>query len=549
LRQRRIDASTLLLGVFLVAGAALYYAAGRGLSFYFDEWSFILQRQSNTAHAFLAPHNGHLSVIPVAIYKALWSTVGLRHYGPYRLVDIVLHLACVALLYVYARRRLGSALGLVVAVWLLLLGRAWQDLIWPFQIGYLGSLAAGMGMLLVLERRTRGGDIAASLLLGASLACSGIGVAFVVGALVLVTFQRPHASRYVALAVPLALYLAWYSHYGQNQARSSNLSAVPGYVYDSLAGSIGALSGLGLQPGRLIAGLALVAGGVWVYRRRPTRRWVVPASVLLTFWVLTAFSRAQYHEPAASRYLYPGGLLLLAVLADLLAGVRLRRVVLGLVAVGVVCALVSNLFALRDGAAGLRATDASVDAALGALEVEGMYAPPTLQPDPLRAPQITAKTYLRAVRVLGSPAVPPSLLGAQSPAARRVADMVLFAAVRSRMLGRGALRVGKTAPKIDGFGSGTVTKRAGCIRFVPVPGPAGPPAIDVVVSPGGLAVRTAGRVVLYFRRLSDAYGPEVAATRFGPVGLRPPSDRLAAPWRVRVVPKRPASVCSGEPAQ
>src|SRR5262245_56489806 len=93
----RVEASTLALGGFLVLGAALYYVAGRGLSFFFDEWTFILQRQPNSADAFLAGHNGHLSLVPVLVYKALWSTVGLRHYGPYRLVDVALHLVCVSL--------------------------------------------------------------------------------------------------------------------------------------------------------------------------------------------------------------------------------------------------------------------------------------------------------------------------------------------------------------------------------------------------------------------------------------------------------------------
>src|SRR5712672_1780128 len=119
LTRGRIRPATAILTVLLLIGAVLYYVAGRGLSFYFDEWTFILQRQQNNASAFLAPHNGHLSVAPVLVYKALWMTVGLRHYGPYRLVEIALHLTCVVLLYVWVRRRVGEVVALVAAASLL----------------------------------------------------------------------------------------------------------------------------------------------------------------------------------------------------------------------------------------------------------------------------------------------------------------------------------------------------------------------------------------------------------------------------------------------
>ncbi len=66
--------------------------AGRHLTFFYDEWAFILTRRGGGLGTYLDPHNGHLALFPVIVYKVLFATVGLRHYTPYRVVEIALHL-------------------------------------------------------------------------------------------------------------------------------------------------------------------------------------------------------------------------------------------------------------------------------------------------------------------------------------------------------------------------------------------------------------------------------------------------------------------------
>ena len=50
------------------------------------------------------------------------------------------HCAFCALVYVYARRRIGPLAALLPTVVLLTLGPAWQIFLWPFQIAWLISL-------------------------------------------------------------------------------------------------------------------------------------------------------------------------------------------------------------------------------------------------------------------------------------------------------------------------------------------------------------------------------------------------------------------------
>ena len=72
----------------------------------------------------------------------------MDHYWPYRAVVVALHLVCVALIYVYAERRVGGWLAFAAALLILFLGPAWQVIVWPFEMAWVASLAAGLGALL-----------------------------------------------------------------------------------------------------------------------------------------------------------------------------------------------------------------------------------------------------------------------------------------------------------------------------------------------------------------------------------------------------------------
>jgi len=128
------------------------------------------------ARAFLTPHNEHLVLFPVGVYKALFATVGLTEHWVYRLTVVGAHLVCVALVFVLARRRVGDGLALAASVLILFLGSAYENLLWPFQVGLVASVAAGLGTLLMLDRRDTRGDISACLLLTLSLASGSVGV-------------------------------------------------------------------------------------------------------------------------------------------------------------------------------------------------------------------------------------------------------------------------------------------------------------------------------------------------------------------------------------
>jgi len=68
--------------------ALLLVLLGTRLTFFSDDWYFLLQRPGLSAHAgidvVLAPHNSNLVAVDVVIYKALVGAFGLRSQLPFR---------------------------------------------------------------------------------------------------------------------------------------------------------------------------------------------------------------------------------------------------------------------------------------------------------------------------------------------------------------------------------------------------------------------------------------------------------------------------------
>jgi hypothetical protein len=511
-----IGAATCAIGVSAALAAGLLYFVGRGTTFFYDEWDLILGRRANDAGAFLAPHGGHLYVVTIAVYKALLSVFGMRHYGPYRLTLVAVHLLCAFLVFVYVRRRAGPWFAVIPAVCLLSLGSAWQDLLWPFQIGFLVSIAGGLGALLAVERRDRLGDLTAAALLLLAVASSGVGIAFTASTLIAIVLAGPLRRGWV-IVVPAVMYAAWYLHYGTSEASRANLSHLPDYVFRSFAASLGAIAGSGPQARTIIGVGVLITIAVLLVARRPISA-LTPVVGGLMYWSLAALTRAQYGEPDANRYLYVGAVFIFLTAAELLSSAEIPPWVQLGVAVCAAFAVAANIHILRNNAMELRRHDHYVKAELAAVELERLNVPFDLRPDPRLAPQIKAGSYLAAVSRFGSPAEPLVEILHDQPLIRAAFDRVLFAS---------AVRRGRP---IDANGR-CVQARAGRDRV----------HRDVHVRGGTLlTVHGRRRVTLSFRRVADTY----ITPPHPPASLRFARDVLDLPWRLHFVSPATFRLCA-----
>lgn len=551
------------LVVLLGVASLMIYLAGRGSTFFRDDWNFLLLRRGHSIDTILRPHNGHPVPLHVLAYKGLQETVGLKSYLPYQALSLTLHAAVGALLFVFARRRVGALAALAVTAVFVVPGAGSDEVLWPFQIGFLGSLAAGIGALLALERRDARGDLIASGLLLIALASSGLGVAMAVAAFVeIVLGPEPRRRLVRVLALPVGLYGIWHLVYGGEvptelipatelaveQPFGENLVDAPRYVFNSAGTALAATVGLeaGYAPPLALAAAAILV--IRLTRGGPVspRLWALIA-LPLVYWSLLALARGQFNDFAAPRYVYPGVLFILLVLVESARGIRLSNRGLALGAVATAAIVTGNAGILRDQGQGFQDKARDLLPRLAALELARDHVSPSFKPhpDPLgTAPDVVAGPYFAAVDDFGSPAPTATELSRRSEAERAVADATLVQALEIRPL-PGA-RAGRRAPppQIITAQGGAAQTDGGCVVLRPSAGRA---TVELRVSTRALAYRTrpGAPVELRARRLADGFGAPFATVPGGQSGvLRFPPDRLRRPWSLQMAASQQVAACA-----
>jgi hypothetical protein len=545
-----------LVAVLVVSGGLTLFLT-RSMTFYQDTWAFLLERRDPSLDAVLLPHNEHIVVFPVLIEQALLRIFGMSNAGPEYVLETIGLLGSAALLFVYIRRRVGDWLALFAVTLLLFLGPAWEVLLWPFEIGFVGSVFFGLAALLAIEREDRRGDLAACLFLILSAGFSSLGIAFLVGGAVAVALgpRELRLRRAYVVAVPVSLFGAWYlgwGHRAESHISLQNALDAPGYVAESIVTDVA--SALGLNPDPTTGALGrgpnhelglnpvwgtLIAVGLIVFLavrrirdggRLSARVWPV-AAIALTTWFLTALNYFPGREPTNSRYQYAGVAFVLMLAASLFDGARPKRLVVSVAGAVTALALVPHLIVLGTGANFLdeqstltRADTAALDIARHtvdpafqlSLEVAGT---PTL-------PNVFAGPYLTVTEEYGSPAYTPAELRSAPEEGRFQADVVLSRALPISL---------SSDPAGHHDDSGCTTLPAGRKREVALaPGT----TTRIEVSPGPAAT-------IQLRRFAKGEFP--VKTEPEPGGsateLTIPPDTIALPWQLLVKAGQQVRIC------
>jgi hypothetical protein len=307
-----------------LATCAAILVLTHGFTFYFDEWDFILSAPDWTLTSYLQAHNEHPVILARLIYAALLSTVGLRSYLPYMAILLALHATNVVLLFEVVRRRAGDLAGIAAAGLVLVLGAGWENLLWAFQITFVGSVACGLGMLLMLQApRGRRRMMAAAALLTGSLMFSGIGLFFGVAAVVQLALT-PGRRRDLLWLSPVAVALgAWYLAYGHSgtaptpQSGATDIAQLPLYVLWGLGSGAAGVIGMSGSVALPMLALATAAVALTWYRQRPDPFALGVAAALVSFYAVTGASRIQlgYEQSGSGRYVYEGAILWILLLA------------------------------------------------------------------------------------------------------------------------------------------------------------------------------------------------------------------------------------------
>ncbi len=451
--------------VVVAAAFPIYLIRGSDQWFFLDEWDFLAARRTTNLHDLFTPHNEHWSTIPIIVYRVLWHIVGLRTYVPYQLLIIALHLVAAILLWrVMRRARVQPFIAAAAAAAFVLLGSGREDIVWAFQIGFVGALVCGLAHLLLadhdgpFDRRD-----ALGLAFGvAGLMCSGVAVTMtiVVGVAVLVRRGWRPAAFHVA---PLgAAYIVWWLIWGRDAYSKSSHSIGP-ILRFVVIGVLHAFAEIGQIPGIGIAlALLLVLGLVLTSSQSPVaelrRRYAAPGALLvggLVFFVIGGIGRAGIAEfgpdsARAGRYVDIFAALALpaiAVAAD--AVTRRWRMALPALVVLLLVGTPGNIAAIRPhGIDRLTLGSPSLVEAL-AYSPYAARVPRSSRPLGVAGPEVTVGWLLdgaKSGRIPKPPAMTPTQQAAtalrlalgQNAIARRAADCTRIGKPVDRVLRRGA---------------------------------------------------------------------------------------------------------------
>jgi hypothetical protein len=473
------------------------------------------------------------------------------------------HLAICVLLFLYARRRVGALLALLATALILLFGPGWENLLWSFQITWNTSLLGGLAALLALDRRDRAGDVGACVALLVSLASSGIGVPIVIGvALEVVLVHRRAPREWWVVGVPVLLYAVWAIGYQHTGITRHALVTAPSFVATGLASTFGGLAGLGGStgldgPGTLmrfgpVLLLAALALATWrlVQLRRLSPRVASLATIVLSFWVITAVNRSVFANPYSSRYLYVSGLFVVMLAVELADGadpVWWGKALIAVVAAG---AIASNFGALRDAGRLIRSNGQTTIADLGAVEIGRPLVPAGyyIQGIPgWPVVLVPAAAYFAAARAVPMPAATPAQIAADPEPVRATVDNELIHIHRLTLApAQPGLKLG-AAPVVDLASTGSASVGGGCVTFTPdrfTAAGGASPFVSVTVPAAGLMLEaTGGPTTIGVRRFAYAFQTLGTLAPGGPATFVIAPDLSRRPWHVLLTPAGRARAC------
>lgn len=302
----------------LVAAGALLVSIGRAQWFFADEWDFLVNRGLVPGGLGLfEPHNEHWSTVPMLLYKALFAVFEVRTYHPYLAMVFAAHLLTAHLLF-WVGRRMGAGPwpAAAAAALFAFYGDGFENILWAFQIGFVGSVALGYAHLLLVDHDGPWGRRdAAALGIGlVALTFSGVTVTMLVVAGVAVFLRRGLKAALLAigpLAVTYVVWLALFGKAGLQHAERAGPAAIIRFVGGGLAATTRSWVGSAAAGFVVLAAVAAVVA--WTaLRPRVARpgRWEGSRAVTLgcavgavTLFAIVGLGRAG-SNPDSSRYLY-----------------------------------------------------------------------------------------------------------------------------------------------------------------------------------------------------------------------------------------------------
>jgi hypothetical protein len=337
-----------LFAVAVVVTFFTYLIKSRGVVLNGDDWATV--PRGNTFVDFFRPYQTNLSVVPIAIYHFVFTFFGFGTYWPLRFAGLASHMAIAVMVYVIVRSRWGSALALVLGIAIL-----WYPIalltpaLFNHWLALTGCLIAGWALTFKPGRS----DWAVAAALTFALCSSAVGVAGAVGCVAYVALTKAPLRRWLAVGIPVGLFLVWWftlasNDHGQNAHLS--VSDRVHYLVDGVTYSFQLLA-----PGGRWLGISLsilfVAGVAWQFRGgvRAAASGIAWTLAILAWWAGLSLTRAGARTGVPDSFRYRIVTCAFAVLAllPLAKSPRVKEVLSSRRALGVALAASALLVAIN----------------------------------------------------------------------------------------------------------------------------------------------------------------------------------------------------------
>jgi hypothetical protein len=325
--------------VVLVLAAVALIREARRMWFFADDWEFLLGRRlsgPDPLSQLFSPHNEHWSTLPILMFRALYTVFGVRSYLPYGIAAIAVHLlACLVLRSLLLRTQVNPWLVTAVVTVMAFLGAGSENILWDFQVGFMGSVLFGLLALrlAVADRGSWPSMVGVWAMIVLSLMSSGMAIPMLFAVFFYYLLAHTLRRAVVAASVPLVTYGVWYAaigHKGTSKTSTplSDYGKVPDFVVTGLTNIWSSITGVSAIGVALL--VALILAPLFDRVNRP----VIPLALAGMIAAIGQFSiigvsRIQFGvaDANAERYLYVGAILSLPALALLLTMVseRVRR--------------------------------------------------------------------------------------------------------------------------------------------------------------------------------------------------------------------------------
>jgi hypothetical protein len=552
-----------VVGLAMVAAAALLAYQSRGEWFGSDDLGYGVRLSTEPlSHALVhPPPDKYLIAFPLLIYKVLFETFGLDSYLPYRVTGILLVLLCAGLLFILLRRWLPDRFAVPPTLLMLFFGAGSEVVVNPVRLPSQIALAAGLGMMLALERRDRRGDLAATVLVAISLASHPVGISFAaVGAVMIILSSPDGWKRLWVMVLPGILFAAWWLFIRPppNSSFPNPPEQVFAFVRQSwvaLTAAVSGLFGVLKQPAfhqtpakvAAVALLGLIALGIGFGRKRlPPIFWASLVGLVILM-VTTRLAPAGFlRTPDGPRYLYPEAFLLLIGLGVLAGSLKLPDWSMWAASAVLLVSLWPNIDRLHDAGRQYAQESEQYRVLWSAVEIAGSSAQPgfrfnTFSPD--------AGEYLAVVRDFGRGGYTADEIAGKPEALRHVADVNEVAALALKLEPAPTPPKGGVPPRVADPRI-AATKRGGCMT-VSERTPAEEAAseshgVEFLLPTGGvwLGLSAPAGASIHLGRFADqATVPLKRPAGARGLELRIPPDQASFPWRLLVRSRSRITVC------